>query len=74
MAAFDPGVRFNGKKLVKFEGLVEEDKLVAEDKRTMNILKEIGNTIFKFVQFSIDCPYLHPSTRKVPVLDLQVYV
>ena len=46
---------------------------MAEEKRTMDILKEIGNTIFKCVQFNIDCTYLHPSTRKVPVLDLQVY-
>ena len=43
LAGFDPGVRFNGKKLVIREELVEEDKEVAEDVRTMNILKKIGN-------------------------------
>ena len=74
LAAFDLGVRFDGKKLVKMEELIEEDRLVPEDKRTMMILKDIGNTIFNCVQFSIDCPSQHPSTRKVPVLDLQVYV
>ena len=54
LAGFDPGVRFNGKKLVRREELIEEDRLVPEDKRTMIILKEIGNTIFKcgHVQFS----------------------
>ena len=67
-------MRFNGKKLVRIEELVEEDKKVPEDKRTMDILKEIANTIFKCVQFSVDCPSLHPDTKKVPVLDLQVYI
>ena len=41
LAGFDPGVRFNGKKLVIREELVEEDKEVAEDVRTMNILKKL---------------------------------
>ena len=54
--------------------LVEEDKTVPEDQRMMKVWKEIGNTIFKCVQFSIDCSSLHPATRKVPILDLQVYV
>ena len=74
LVALDPGVRFNGKKLVKVEELVEEDKKVPEDLRTMLVLKEIGNTIYKCVQFSIDCPSLHPEGNKVPVLDLQVSV
>ena len=63
-----------GKKIVLVKELLEEDKTVPADKRTMQVLKEIGNTIFKCVQFSIDCPSLHPSTGKVPILDLQVYV
>ena len=67
-------MRFNGKKLVIKKELVEEDKLVPEDVRTMNILKDIGNTIFKCIQFTVDCPSMHPETNKVPVLDLQVSV
>ena len=74
LVALDPGVRFNGKKLVKVEELVKEDKKVPEDLRTMQVLKDIGNTIYKCVQFSIDCPSLHPEGNKVPVLDLQVSV
>ena len=61
------------KKLVKFEELVESDKAVAADERTMQILKDIGNSIYKCVQFTIDCPSLHPSGM-VPILDLNVYV
>ena len=40
----------------------------------MNILKDTGNTIVQCVQFTVDCPSLNPDTKKVPVLDLQVYV
>ena len=50
------GMRFNGTKLVLVKDLVEEDKTVPADQRTMKVLKKIGNTIFKCVQFSIDCP------------------
>ena len=76
LAAFDPGVRFNGKRLVMKEKLVEEDNMVSEDKkkRTMNILKDIGNTILKCVQFTVDCPSMNPKNKKVPVFDLQVHV
>ena len=74
LVALDPGVRFIGKKLVKSEELIEEDKNVPEDQRTMNVLRDIGNTIYKCVQFTIDCSSLHPELKKVPVLDLQVYV
>ena len=35
----EPGVRFNGKKLLKSEELIEETKDVPEDQRTPNVLK-----------------------------------
>ena len=72
LAAIDPGVRFDGKKLVVVKELLEEDKALAEDVRTMNALKDIGNSIYKCVQYTIDCPTFHPSGM-VPILDLQVY-
>ena len=74
LAALDPGIRYNGKKLVKVAELIEEDRHVPEDQRTMNILKDIGNTIYKCVQLSIECPSLHPGSNTVPVLNLQVSV
>ena len=46
LAAIDAGVRFNGKKLMKVNSLVEQDKKLPEDQRTMNVLKEIGNSIY----------------------------
>ena len=65
LTAIDPGVRFDGEKLVKNEDLVEEDKMIPEDERTMNILKEIGGSIYNCVQFTIDCPSRQPE-RMVP--------
>ena len=73
VAAIDPGVRFDGEKLVKKEELIEEDKKVPEDKRTMEVLKDIANTIYDCVQFTVDYPTNNDS-EKVPVLDLNVYV
>ena len=71
LVALDPGVKFDGEKLVKVEDKVDEDKEIPEDKRTIEILQDIANTIFQCVQFTVDCPSNYPN-GKVPVLDLQV--
>ena len=46
LTAVDPGVRFEGGKLVVDEEKVEEDQLIAADERTFRLLKDIGNSIF----------------------------
>ena len=46
LAAIEPGVRFEGGKLVMDENQVEEDKELAADERTFRLLKDIGNSIF----------------------------
>ena len=73
MAAVEPGVRYDGEKLVRIEELVEEDEAVEDDLRTMNLLKTIANDITECVQFTVDCPSLNQNGR-VPVLDLAVSV
>ena len=73
LVAVDPGVRFDGEKLEKIEELVNDDEAIAEDERTLNLLKEIGGSIYKCVQFTIDCPSLQPGGM-VPILDLKVYI
>ena len=73
MASVDPGVRYDGERLVKREELVEQDKEVEDDLRTMNLLKSISNTITNCVQYTVDCPSLN-TDGKVPVLDLKVSV
>ena len=75
LVELDPGVRFDPEKfkMVKHEELVESDKNVKGDKRTMDELKKIANTVYKCVQFTDDYPSNHPSGR-MPVLDLQMFV
>ena len=51
---------------------MEEDKALAEYVRAMNVFKDIGNSIYNCMQFTIDCPTFHPSGM-VPIVDLQVY-
>ena len=56
LASIDAGVRFENNKLVKKEELVEEDMSIPEDERTMRILAEVANTVYKCVQFTVDYP------------------
>ena len=73
LAAMDEGVRFEDGNLVVKEELVAEDQKVSEDARTMNVLKDIANSIYKCVQFTVDVPSNYEE-KKVPVLDLQLSV
>ena len=73
LVAVDPGVKFDGERLVKDDSKVEDDEKIPEDKRTMEVLKDIANTIFECVQFTVDYPSNYPN-GKVPVLDLQVNI
>ena len=73
LAALDPGVRFEDGKLVMNEDKIEEDERKAEDERTFEVLKAIGNSIFDCIQFTIDVPSLNES-GKLPVLDLNLRV
>ena len=49
LVSLDPGVRFEDGKLVVREDLVEEDKNIPGDERTMNVLKEIADQVYKCV-------------------------
>ena len=56
LTAIDPGVRYEDVTLVFKEKLIAEDELVPDVERTMNVLKEIANSIYKCVQFTVDFP------------------
>ena len=56
LQAIDAGVRFENDKLIKKEELVEEDMSIPEDERTVRILAEVANTVYKCVQFTVDFP------------------
>ena len=72
LVSLDPGVRFEDGKLLVREDLVEEDKNIPGDERTMNVLKEIADQVYKCVEFTVDYPSTHLE-KSVPVLDLRVY-
>ena len=71
--AIDPGVRFEDGELVKKDELVEDDMNVADDERTLNVLREVANSIFQCVQFTVEYPSKNEN-GKVPILDLEVTV
>ena len=77
MKALDAGVRFDAEKIKMsvVEELVESDKEVPEDKRTMIELNKIANTIYDCIQFTTDCPSNHQEGEgEMPVLDVQMHV
>ena len=59
--------------MIRVPELVDDDKLVKDDKRNMTELKKIANSVYSTVQFTDDCPSIHVA-GKMPVLDLQIYV
>ena len=67
LSAVDSGIRFVGDTLVK----VEQVKETAEDERNFNLLREIGDSIYPCVKFTIDVPSFHLDGR-LPVLDLNL--
>ena len=73
LAALEPGVKFDGRKLVFDKDKVEEDSTKEDDLRTFEVLREIGNSIFDCIQFTIDVPSQNENGR-LPVLDLNLRV
>ena len=73
LMATEPGLRFEEGKLVKDETKVEEDKTIPDDERTFNLLKNIGNSIFACIQFTVEVPSASTNGR-LAVLDLELEV
>ena len=73
LAAVEPGVRFEGGKLIVKEDEILADQLLSADERTFRLLKDIGNSIFDCIQFTIDVPSLNEN-GKLPMLDLNLEV
>ena len=71
----EPGCRFmkeEGKVRV-VEEEVEGDRRVPGDLRTAKVLAEVANSIFDYIQFTVDCPSNHASGW-MPLLATQVRV
>ena len=71
----EPGCRYieeEGRVRV-VEEEVENDRAVAGDLRTARVLASIANSIFEYIQFTVDCPSNYPSGW-MPLLASQVRV
>ena len=67
------GTRYANGKLYVDEEAVEGDMLISGDKRTMEVVKSIGNGLHPSIQLEVDCPSNHED-GKMPILDLKVWV
>ena len=70
-----PGMRWGEEEgyMIFLPHMVEEDKEVAPDIRTMREVVRMGNSIDPTIQLTGDCPSLNES-GKMPLLDTQVWV
>ena len=66
-----PGIRYEGGKLVKVTSLVKHDEDVPTDVRMARIVQQVANSISDYIQVEIDCPSMHKNKR-LPMLDLEV--
>ena len=71
--ALELGTRFEDNRLVIRPELIEEDKKVARDKLTADILKKIANTIAEMIIMEEDVCSNY-NDKKIPILDLKVWV
>ena len=67
------GTRFVDGKLVIDEEAIESDLLIAADKRTMEIIKTVGNSLHPSIQLETDYPSNYEDGM-MPSLDLKVCV
>ena len=72
-SVIDPGVRFENDKLVKHNDKVEEDMLLPDDVRTMQVIQSIANSIDESIRITFDVPSNHEDGR-VPILDVKVRI
>ena len=67
------GTRYIDGELILDEDAIEIDRSVPGDKRTMEIIKCVGNDIHPSIQLEVDCPSNYDD-GKLPILDLKVWI
>eukprot|EP00794_Sanderia_malayensis_P015094 gene15094-16650_t len=67
------GTRYADGRLFINEMAIKGDLLVAKDKRKMEVIKRVGNSIHTSIQLEVDCPSNHDD-GKMPFLDLKLYL
>ena len=74
MSRIMPGWKYNAKsdKMEFHSDQVQSDSEIPDDRRTMEILCQVANSISE-LRFTYDCPSLNPSGT-VPILDMQFWI
>ena len=67
------GARYISGNLIVDENAIETDRFIPADRRTMAVIKSIGNDIHPSIQLEVDCPSNYDD-GKLPILDLKVWV
>ena len=67
------GTRYEDGMLLVKDEKVAEDLSIPADRRTMAIIRQIGNSIHPSIQLETDCPSNHED-EKMPILDLKVWI
>ena len=60
-------------RVIQDENIVEQELAVKVDKRCMNLVQKIGNSIHPSISLEVDYPSQHVD-GKIPILDLKVWV
>ena len=67
------GTRYVDGHLTIDESAIESNLVIPAEKRTMAIIKSIGNDIHTSIQLEVDCPSNYDD-EKLPILDLKVWI
>lgn len=71
--ALSPGTKFIEGSLQIYEEEIHTTELAPKDKRTMDLIKQIGDSIHPSIILESDVPSNHED-GKVPILDLKVWI
>ena len=68
-----PGTELKGDKLIVNEERIESDKEIDDEERTMELIKNVANSIDSMIKMTVDFPENYED-RKVPMLDVQLWL
>ena len=71
----EPGSRYNREeeKIEIIEELIERDMEEPGDKRTFEIVRQVGDSLEEMIKLTADYPSNHV-TGRVPILDMEVWI
>ena len=68
-----PGSRVIGHEIQVVEDRINEDECIDKDKRTLDIIQKLGETIHESIKLEYDIPSAH-TDGKLPMLDLKIWI